>query len=189
MTRREARACVAELTVVHRCTDRALRGVGVVSQDDTFTCCKSVRLENDWKAKLSGPHDRESVIRIRGNAVSRGWDPVPRHEIFREYLAALQLRSGARRTEQAETAHCKRVRDTGIERKLGTDDRQGDPLALRKITQRIDLVGFDRGRARDRRDPWIARRAYDFRDTGIALQFPGERVLPATAADNQHFHR
>ena len=109
---------------------------------------------------------------------------------FANDLAAFELRGGARRTEDAQWPRDpKTIDDAAIERQLGTDDREIDAFAFGKRRERVGSPALI---AAIRRDAGDARhcpaRTATSLTAGSARQFPGERVLAAAAADDQHFH-
>ena len=57
------------------------------------------------------------------------------HESFGEVLRAFELGGALRRTEYFEPCRLKGVHDACRERRLGTDDRQGDLFGLREFNQ------------------------------------------------------
>ena len=96
------------------------------------------------------------------HAIARGRNAVARHEALREDLAALELRRGARRAEDARPARAETIDDAAIERKLRSDDGEIDRARARpassSASDRATSIGID---ARDARDAGVAGRAGD----------------------------
>ena len=61
-------------------------------------------------------------------------------------------------------------------------------IFLRESNQRVQVAGFDRNVLGNRGGAGVARRAQHLIDLRRLLQFPGERVFPAAAADHKNFH-
>ena len=84
----------------------------------------------------------------------------------------------------------KAIDDAAIERQLGTDDGEIDALALGERGERVGIAPTSIGdeRARSAAMPALPGRADDRADSRLARELPGERVLAAAAADDEHLH-
>ena len=133
----DARAGLAELTLLHHGANGGV-GLGAVGgNDDALSGREAVGLDHDRQAELAA---RDHACGLGGgiaDAKPRRRDAVARHERLRERLAALELSRGARGTDDAMAARAKAIDDAKIERQLGTDDRQIETLA---IGERRELV-------------------------------------------------
>ena len=151
-----APAC-AELTILHRGANRGV-GLGAVGgNDDALARGETVGLDHDRQAELAA---RDHLVRVGSrvaDAKTRRGNAVARHERLRERLAALELRGGARGTEDAVARRAKAIDDAEIERQLGTDDREIEPLAI-----------GERAAARRRRSTSIGKDARVARDAGVS---------------------
>ena len=115
---------------------------------------------------------------------------MARHELLREHLAALELRRGTRRPEDEAATRAEEIDDAAIERQLRPDDREVDALALGEVEHRLRIAG-------DRQRPCVATAPCpalpgaqnNGATSGSAGELPGERVLAATAADDQNLMR
>jgi hypothetical protein len=153
--------------------------------DDAFARGEPVGLDDDRSTLRVDVGVRRRGIGER--AIGGGRNAVPRHERLREILRALQLRRGARRTEDLQPLRAKGVDDPGGERRFGSDDGQRHRLALRKPHQ---LGNRRDGDVRDSvfaRRSGIARRDEHFGDPRRLGDLPRQRVLAPAAADDEPF--
>ena len=139
--------------------------------DDALAGREAVGLDHDRKAELAAASTARASAAVVAHAVARGRNAVARHEALREDLAALELRRGARRTEDAQPARRKEIDDAAIERQLGTDDGEIDRA---RVAASASSAVEDRRRrsatsAGDRGDAGVARRA----DSAVT---PGSRA-------------
>ena len=108
---------------------------------------------------------------------------------FREHLAALELRGGARRTEDRAASRREQIDDAAIERQLGPDDGEIDRARARRARaaprDRLASAATHRGHSGD---AGIAGRAEHRGDAALGGELPGEGVLAAAAADHQDLH-
>ena len=116
---------------------------------------------------------------------------MTRQELLGKLLAAFEARREPSRAETGEARVRKGVDDAGYEWPLGTDDRQRHAFGTRKCDESRD---FHRGDCdvpalRLGRGARIARRNQDFGHARRLCELPCQRVLAATAADDEYFHR
>ncbi len=111
-------------------------------------------------------------------------------EVLGERLGTLQARGVATGPETAQSLRFKGVDDSLDEGRLGPDNRQVHRTLRSKRDQRSDIRGTDgyvlharfHGRAS------IARRDEDVIHTRRLRRLPRQRMLAATAANDQYLH-
>ncbi len=178
---------IAELPLVHHQVDGVQGFCGGLRNDNALAGSEPVCLDDDRSSQLPRRDDRSRFVPGVADAVARGGDPVPGHELFRERLAALELGCGTGGTKDAKAAGPKQVDNAATERELGTDDGQIDREINGRVGERVDVIDADWDERCLRRDPVVAGRANDLRVL-FAREFPRECMLSATTADNEHLH-
>jgi hypothetical protein len=109
---------------------------------------------------------------------------MPRHEVFRKRLAALEPRGGGARTEDAMTRRAKAVDYPAIERQLRTDDGQIESLAIGQRQQAVDIAGVNGGKPGVQTNAGVPRSARHFTVWRRARQGPNQSMLtPAGSHD------
>ena len=184
----DPRSGIAELPLLHRCAHRRLSDDAIRRDNDAFARRETIGFDDNGEAELSRAN--HGVCRVCGfaHAIARRRNAAARHELFREHLAALELRSRARRAEDAQAPRTKQIDDAAIERQFGTNDGEIDALAFGERGKRVDVAGGNRGEACDFCHPWIPGCAQHVADAGFAREFPGDRMLAAAASDHQNLH-
>ena len=81
-----------------------------------------------------------------------------------------------------------RVRESGGERRLGSDHDEIGLFSRGQPHDRRNVVRAHRHAAAERRDSWIPGCGDDLDRRLILLELPGERVLAPTATDDQSPH-
>ena len=115
---------------------------------------------------------------------------MPREEILRVRLRALEPRSSWPGPNAAQPRFRKRVDDAEHERTFRTDDRQVDRLRGGESHEPGDVFGCDLDVARLRleRGARIAGRDEHLRHARRLRDLPRERVLAASATDDEDTH-
>ena len=110
------------------------------------------------------------------------------HDLLGEPLGRLDLRGVAGGTEGEDAAFAQRVDEAGGEGCFGSDDDEVDATLLGGVAEAVDVGVVDREVLAEFRGSGVARRG----EQGLAgrrlRQFPGQRVLASTAADDQDSH-
>ena len=97
---------------------------------------------------------------------------MTRHERLREHLAALELRRGARRPEEALTAASEQVGDPAIERELRADNGEIDAFARGEVAKA---------------PPYRQRRSRRFERVLAMPALPGAQTTPTRARSELSF--
>ena len=93
-----------------------------------------------------------------------------------------------RRPKNSETPRFEVINDSRRERIIRPDDGEIDRVLSRKICQRRQIARLDRDVLADLSRARLPRRAENPVDAGGLLQFPGERMFAAAAADDENSH-
>ena len=141
-------------------------------------------------------HDRGAFLinmgvgqgRIGEGLVAGGRDVVPDHEGLGVVLRAFQLRSGFGGAEDFQATGAEHVHDASGQRRLGADDRQGDPLALDEISQFLGIGERDVFHLLGPLRAAVARSDVHLVYARGAGQPPGEGMFAAARANYQEFH-
>ena len=113
---------------------------------------------------------------------------VPLQEFLGEALAGFKLCGGARGPESSPAAASELVDNAEHQRELRADDGQVGPDLIRHRDHRVQAFQIDGealglfGNAR------VAGCAINFSRSRRLSKFPYERVLAASAAENENFH-
>ena len=118
-----------------------------------------------------------------------GGDVRALHQRFRERLARFDASRAAVRAEDVEAGAAQRVAHAGVDRRLGPEDHEPEPLALGEVDDAYDVGGADRDVARHAAGAAIAGRAVDALDELRLHAFPHERVLASPGPDDKDLHR
>ncbi len=110
------------------------------------------------------------------------------HEIFRERLARFERRRALCRTDDRTPVGGKHIDNAKTERQLGTDDGQIHFLAGRDFEQPCRVGHVSRNASSYVGNSWISWCAKHFGDALFGGQFPNERMLPGSAADDEDLH-
>jgi hypothetical protein len=129
------------------------------------------------------------VVKGGAGAVARGRAPVPRNELLRDHVAALERRGGARRPENRPARRLESIDDAAIERQLGPDDGEVHGFAFGQRQQPVDIADGHRGVACHGTRSGVPGRADYRRDLRIPGETGGEGVLAAAGADDKYLHR
>ncbi len=179
---------VAELALLHRRAHSRLGRTAIGRNHHALAGCQPIGLDDERKPELPRPDGRVCLLRGFAHPVTRRRNAVPRHEVLREHLAALELRRGARGPEDAQAARAEQIDNAEVERQLRPDDGQVDVLMHRQRGEPIDVAAADGDPSCDSADAGVAGSADDFRHAGFGRQLPGERVLAAAAAHDEDSH-
>ena len=98
------------------------------------------------------------------------------------------MRRRLRRTEDLEPRGTKSVDDARGERRFRSDDRERDLVVARELDEIGNRGQRDIGERRIARRAAIARRDEHARDARALRDLPRQRVLAATAADDEDVH-
>ena len=177
----------AEALVGHHLVDRRVGRRSIRTHRDALARREPVRLHD------AGPTELIDVVvggpRFVEDLVGRGRDPVPRHEVLREGLAALELRRRGRGAEGRDSDVTQAIRQARRERILGSNDDEVDRLALGQRDHPVEVVRLGlRVAGREPTDRLAARRRVERRELWALRDLPRERVLAASAADHQDLH-
>src|SRR3989441_43261 len=119
---------------------------------------------------------------------ARRRDRVARHQVLRERLRALDGGRLGDRTEHREARVEEAIGEAGDERRLRPHHGEVDPLAPSERDETVERVGGERDAHRVARDAGVAGCREQRRDARALGDLPGERVLAAAPADDQHPH-
>ena len=131
---------------------------------------------------------RVRLRRVGEGLERRSGNLVALHEGLGERLGAFQLRRGARRAEDPQTALAEQVHGTGGQRRLRADDGERDLLALREVGQLVQVGDEDVAQSLVGRRAAVARRHVDHLDPLGFGELPGDRVFAPAVADDEDFH-
>ena len=81
------------------------------------------------------------------------------------------------------------VADAGHQRRLGADHDELHVEAPREREQALAVLRPDGMAVAEPRDPRVPRRRMELRQARRPREAPGERVLAAPGADEEHLHR
>src|SRR5262249_52111106 len=109
-------------------------------------------------------------------------------ELLREDLRAFDPRPRGPGAEDEEVRGAQLVGEAEAERLLGADDDEVDGLALRELDEGRDVVRRDGDVRRVLRGAGISRSAQELRSERGLGELPDQRVLAASAADDENFH-
>jgi hypothetical protein len=124
-----------------------------------------------------------AVVSRSGSRDSRG-----QHELFREALRGLDARGFPCRPEYRQCPRLKSVNDACFQRSFRAYQCEVNPLFFGECSQLLNFIGENRHAARESGNAWVARSGEDFSGRIVAAEFPGERVLAPSAADDQNLH-
>ena len=110
------------------------------------------------------------------------------HQVFGERLAALDGGRTRAGPEHREALVAKPVGQSGDQRHLGPDDDEVGALALGEPHDAVVVVDAHRHARRVPRHAGIARHRHQARQPGTLGELPAERVLAATATDDEEVH-
>ena len=111
------------------------------SHDDAFAGCEAVGLDDDRCALFTDVVDGR--LEFRKVPVGCCRDCVPCQEVLGKRLGAFELRGCRRRTEAGQAQFIEPVDHARDQRRLGSDDGQGDTFGLCQRRKRFDVVGGD----------------------------------------------
>ena len=163
--------------------------VGAPGNDHALARGESVCLDDDRRALC--PDHRRIKGRLGKGRVARRRDAVARQELLGKLLAAFEASRESSRAETGEARVRKGVDDTGYEWPFGTDDRQRHAFGTRECDEAGDIHRGDCDVPAPRlgRSARIAWRNENFGHARRLRELPCQRVLAATAADDEYFHR
>ena len=164
--------------------DGLIRGLG---NHYAFAGGEAARLDHDRAALRAHPGRIKGVAGEGG--VGGGRDAVPAQEFFGEGLGALELCCGTAWPKAAQTGCLESVHHPQHQRRFRTDDRETDAFAARELDQAGDVLGGNRHIAHPRLGggAGVAGRDQHFGDARRLCAMPSQRMLAATAADDQDF--
>src|SRR2546425_5187972 len=119
---------------------------------------------------------------------ARRRDRVARHQVLRERLRALDRGRLGDRTEHREARVEEAIGEAGDERRLRPHHGEVDPLAPSERDETVERVGGEGDAHRVAGDAGVAGCREQRRDARALGDLPGERVLAAAPADDQHPH-
>ncbi len=176
----------AELVVQQHEVDR-LVGLGQGhGHHDAFAGRQAIGLDHDGRTHLvhvgvGGRGVGERVVFGRGNAVTL-------HEGLGEGLGAFQLCGRPGGAENAQPMGAELVHHARGQWRFGPDHGHTDLFLLRPLTQRLHVGDGHVDQALVTRRAAIARCDVDHLHLAGLGQFPGQRVFPAAATNNQYLH-
>ncbi len=182
----EPRARTSELPVL----DEALghrQGLGFrIDDDDAFAAREAVRLDHQGQTDLAAIDDRLRLLHAAHDVVAGGRNLVTLEEVFREGLAAFELRRGAGRSEDREASPLELVDETEYQGQLGPDHGEPDRELLREVRELDDIGRVDRDAVGEKSDARVAGSAEDLRYLRALAELPDESVLPPSSADDEN---
>src|SRR5262249_18643338 len=156
-----------EFPILHSTANRSMRPLAIDRDDDAFAGCETVRLHDHREPQLATRDERMRRGGVIAHAIARRGNSMPRHERLREHLARLELCCRATWAEDAKAVRCEEIDDAAIERQLGTDDSEIDPLMSREREECLYVGRADIDHARKLRDAGVARRTHDLADVAF----------------------
>ncbi|MDT4842052.1 hypothetical protein FQZ97_759360 [compost metagenome] len=126
--------------------------------------------------------------RVGEGLVRRSRNAAALHERLGKRLGTFQLCGGLGGTEDGQAVRTELVNHTRRQRRLGAHHGERHLLRLCPFAQR-NLVGdVEVDEARVARRTGVAGGHEDLAHALVALEFPGQRVFAATAANDEDFH-
>ena len=170
----------------------AASAVFAIGRDDNALAGReAVGLDDDRQAELAARDTACAVGRVVADPIARRRNAVARHELLRERpccTRAARRRARDRRSAAPRPGTDRRCR---VERQLGPDDGEIDPLALGERQEAVDVARRSIGTRRG--DVGRCRRCRARTTTSttpaFAGELPRERMLTAAAADDEQLHR
>ena len=166
----------------------ALRGVldgGVAVGGDDHALAGGQAVVLDDVGRAVGVEGGLHLDRGRAHHRRGGRDAGGLHDLLGERLGALELRSGARRTEDRDPPPTHHVGDPGHQRRLGAHDDQVRTQRLGEVGDRLPRERVDVVQRGDRRDAGVARRRVHRAHAGVERERAGQRVLAPPGADDE----
>ena len=166
--------------------DRRVRLLARLRDHHALSRRQPVRLDDDRQAL------RRDIsfggARFGEAAIGGGWDAVFGAKILGEAFGAFEPRGCSGRPEHFHPGGFEIVGETGDQRRLGADHHEADVILLAEADHRFMVRHVERHALGDLGDSGIARRAIEPAEQGALPELPGERVLAASAPDQQHIH-
>ena len=167
------------------------RGVGLVQcLGDHHALARRQTAGLDDDGGPLGAQPRRIVVGAREGPVRRRRHRVSLQELLGECLGTLEPRGLPGRSKAREPCCLERIDDAGYQRRFRADDGQPHRLSACQIDHPGDVCGRDRYVAHPRLGggTGVTRRDDDLADAGGSGAAPGQRMLAAASADDQHFH-
>jgi len=158
----------------------------VLDDDDALAGGESVGLDHQWIDEFV--QCAPGLGGIAGCGKSSRGDAVAHHKLFGEDLAALQLGGSAGRAEDAESRSLESIDNAVNQGRFGTDNREIDGKALRKVEIPNGGIGCWLHDLRHLRAARIAWSDEDFRYRRAESKAPADGVFTPAAADDHDFH-
>ena len=182
----DARARIAQALVAEHHGDRSLGLLDARRDHHAFAGREAVGLDHDRRAVRI---DVALGLRAVGKRlVARGGNLVPRHELLGEILGGLELRRRPGGAENLQPARAELVDDARRQRRLGTHDRQVDVLLYGEVGDRAEVGERDVLKPRLDGGAGIAGGDEDFLHPRALRELPGQRMLAASAANDEELH-
>ena len=183
----DRRPRLAELAVDHHPLDRVQRVGGLLADEDPLAGRQPGGL--DHAGILVGRHVGAGGIGVVEDPCLGGGDGHLPHDLLGEGLVRLELGGRLRRAEDPPLFGLQRIAEPRRQRALGSHHHEVDAIDLAPPAHREDVAHVHRLRARlaERGQAAVAGVGQPERaEAGGLLELPGERVLPAAAAHQQH---
>ena len=176
----------AENSTLHAGCHRPARLVEGGAHQRTLSRRQAIGLDHQGRPELATEVTRS--LRIVECFEASGGDPVRGHEPLCVGLGTFEVRSPGDRPEGGQALGRESVRQAGHERRLGSHDRQIDPLSLREVHEVFDGLRPDAYAARVAGNTRVAGRRVERLHARALGNLPGQGILASTAADDEHLH-
>ena len=158
----------------------------VAGHDDALSRREPVRFHDIWGTKFDECRF-DLDHRRRRNRTSRG-DTGRIHDLFREFLRALDLRGRLVRTEHGDTDRTKCVGNTRDERRFGADDDQLDTLFRGVGGDERTVRRVERYRLYHSGNPGVPRGHHNLVSGRVTQQCVDDGVLSGTRPNHEYLH-
>ena len=160
-----------------------LKGLGLGPADQhAFARSQPIRLHHNRRALL--PHITHGFLTGGKPSIARRRNPVLRHQILRESLAALKLGRLPGWPENLQSPLLEPIHDPQRQRHLRPHHRQINPLPNGKRQQLIRIIRPNIHTLRQLRHPGISRRRIEPTHLRALSDLPHQRMLATAAANN-----
>ena len=176
----------AEDAPLHDFVDGVVRLGEGGADDHPFALGQPVRFHHHRSEGLLQGFMR--AVRVVEDLERRGGDIMLVQQLLAEDLAALELGGGLAGAEDFEALGSQFIRQAHGEGVLGADHRQVNLFFPHEANNPHVVLHADLDALGVARDARIARRAIEFGEQGGLREFPSQRVLAPTAADDEDFH-
>src|SRR5680860_1247268 len=164
-----------------------LRLLQCLGHGDTLPGCQTIRLDHYRSPSLPRSFQRR-LIPVVILSVTCGYTGRP-HHILGEGFGSLHEGSFSLRPEYGQATGEKDIHYSCNQRRFRPDNREIYTFSLRQICQRFRILYINAKELSIPRHPCIAWSHQQTSKSGASLQTPHQRMLAASAADNQNVQR